>query len=101
VALFRRRAERFRRDFARPRELAREAGKLFNERYDYNFKPEQFIVIGDTPNDIDCARAFGAKVVAVATGKNQTKEKLIEHAPDIVIEDLTDTSEILRILNNL
>jgi hypothetical protein len=37
----------------------------------------------------------------VATGKSQTKEKLIEHAPDIVIEDLTDTSEILRILNNL
>lgn len=83
------------------RELAREAGKLFNERYNYNFKPEQFIVIGDTPNDIDCARAFGAKVIAVATGKSQTKEKLIEHAPDIVIEDLTDTSEILRILNNL
>jgi phosphoglycolate phosphatase-like HAD superfamily hydrolase len=83
------------------RELAREAGKLFNERYDYNFKPEQFIVIGDTPNDIDCARAFGAKVVAVATGKNQSKEKLTEHAPDILIEDLTGTAEILRILENL
>jgi phosphoglycolate phosphatase-like HAD superfamily hydrolase len=83
------------------RELAREAGKLFNERYDYNFKPEQFIVLGDTPNDIDCARAFGAKVVAVATGKNQTKEKLAEQAPNIVIDDLTDTAEILRILDNL
>ncbi len=83
------------------RELAHEAGKLFNQRYDYTFLPAQFIVIGDTPNDIDCARAFGAKVIAVATGKNQTKEKLIEHAPDFLLEDLTDTGEVLRIFNDL
>jgi phosphoglycolate phosphatase-like HAD superfamily hydrolase len=83
------------------RELAHEAGKLFNEKYEYQFKPEQFIIVGDTPNDIDCAHAFGAKVVAVATGKNQSKEKLREHAPDIILEDLTDTATVLHVLNNI
>lgn len=83
------------------RDLAREAGKLFNERYSFQFQPGQFIVIGDTPNDIDCARAFGAKVVAVATGRNQTIEKLSEHTPDSALEDLTNTAEILRMLHSL
>src|SRR5439155_16750667 len=31
--------------------------------------PEQFIVIGDTPNDIQCARHFGARALAVGTGR--------------------------------
>ena len=44
------------------KDLAIEAGKLFNENYDFDFSPEQFIVIGDTPNDILCARHFGAKM---------------------------------------
>lgn len=83
------------------RELAHEAEKLFADRYKYNFKPGQFIIIGDTPNDIACARAFGAKVVAVATGRNQSKEKLTEAAPDVLLEDLTDTAKVLRIFNDL
>ena len=32
------------------------------------FRAEDVLVIGDTPHDIDCARAFGAVAVAVATG---------------------------------
>ncbi len=31
-------------------------------------QPSQFIVIGDTPDDIACAHDFGARSVAVATG---------------------------------
>jgi phosphoglycolate phosphatase len=83
------------------RELARQAGKLFNDFYDFDFKPEQFIVIGDTPNDILCARALGAKAVAVATGKNHPKEELAEHQPDILLDDLKDTAKILEILSSL
>jgi phosphoglycolate phosphatase-like HAD superfamily hydrolase len=82
-------------------ELAREAGKLFAEAYDFAFRPEQFVVIGDTPNDIGCARAFGAKAVAVATGKNHPKEELIQYEPDALLEDLKNTSEVLRILSNI
>jgi phosphoglycolate phosphatase len=29
---------------------------------------DQLLVIGDTPHDIDCARAIGARTIAVATG---------------------------------
>jgi phosphoglycolate phosphatase len=50
--------------------------------------PEQVLVIGDTPLDIRCARAIGAKVLAVATG-GYTLSELIDHAPDWAVEDLT------------
>ena len=33
------------------------------------FAPEETVVVGDTPKDIDCARAMGAACVAVATGR--------------------------------
>jgi phosphoglycolate phosphatase-like HAD superfamily hydrolase len=82
-------------------DLALEAGKLFKARYEFEFSPRQFIVIGDTPNDIACARAFGAKVLAVATGRNQSSESLVEHKPDFLLEDLRDTKKVLQILENL
>lgn len=83
------------------RELARKAGKLFNEFYNFDFQPAQFVVIGDTPNDIDCARAFGAKVVAVATGRDQTSEKLASYQPDFLLEDLSDTQKVLHVLQSI
>jgi phosphoglycolate phosphatase len=83
------------------RELAVEAGELFNEFYDFEFKSEQFIVIGDTPNDIACARALGAKAVAVATGKNHPKEELAGHKPDFIFDDLKNTAEVLTVLSNI
>jgi phosphoglycolate phosphatase len=83
------------------RELAKEAGKLFAEFYDFDFNPSQFIVIGDTPNDIYCARAFGAKAVAVATGKNFPKEELIKYKPDFLFDDLKNTSGIVEVLSNV
>lgn len=82
-------------------DLAVEAGKLFTEYYDFSFKPDQFIVIGDTPNDIACARALGAKAVAVATGKNHPLEELAGHKPDFLLEDLKNTAEVLQILSEI
>lgn len=79
-------------------DLAIAAGQLFNEAYRFKFKPDQFIVIGDTPNDILCARHFGAKCVAVLTGRNQSREKLAEFNPDFLVDDLSDTTRILNIL---
>lgn len=83
------------------KDLAHAAGKLFNQRYDFSFSPQQFIVIGDTPNDILCARDFGAKAVAVETGRNQSREKLLEHEPDIILEDLSDTEKVLHVLETV
>jgi len=48
---------------------------------------EEIIVIGDTPLDIRCGRAIGAKVLAVATGGSRFEE-LEAHNPDWVVEDV-------------
>jgi len=48
---------------------------------------EDIVVIGDTPADIRCGRAIGAKVLAVATG-TPTLAQLRSHAPDWAVDDL-------------
>jgi phosphoglycolate phosphatase-like HAD superfamily hydrolase len=52
--------------------------------------PERCVVVGDTEHDIACARAAGARAVAVATG-GRTSEQLAAFAPDLVLADLADT----------
>ncbi len=48
---------------------------------------EEILVIGDTPHDIACGRAIGAKVLAVATGIFRL-EQLRGHAPTWAVEHL-------------
>ena len=48
---------------------------------------EQILVIGDTPLDIACAKAIGAKALAVATG-SYSLAQLREHAPNWAVSDL-------------
>ena len=63
--------------------------------------PERYMVIGDTPADIRCARAIGATVVAVATGK-YSPEELEPHEPDHLFDDFSNTrSSVERILELL
>jgi phosphoglycolate phosphatase len=56
--------------------------------------PEQVTVIGDTPADISCARAAGARAVAVMTGFSK-QEELIAAKPDILLDDLTSLLDAL------
>lgn len=79
-------------------ELGRNAVEIFGRYLNADLKTEQFVVIGDTPNDVVAARAFGARMVSVATGKNHPVEELAKHKPDIVLKDLSDTTEVLRVL---
>ena len=51
------------------RDLPARAAERIRKHLRLDLAPEQFIVIGDTPNDIDCARHFGARAVAVGTGR--------------------------------
>ena len=53
-------------------------------------------VIGDTPLDVQCARAVGAKAVAVATGWHPVDE-LAGHNPDFLFKDLSNHNELLRL----
>jgi phosphoglycolate phosphatase len=58
------------------------------------FPAHDIFVIGDTPKDIACARAFGAVAVAVATGR-YSLANLSEHDPDHLCRDLADTKDLL------
>ncbi|MEF3272978.1 MAG: HAD hydrolase-like protein [Chloroflexus sp.] len=63
-------------------------------RYQRMFTPAEVVIIGDTPRDIACGRAFGARTVAVATGPF-TLNELAEHHPDALLPDLSDTAAVL------
>ena len=54
----------------------------------------EVMVIGDTPNDVVCARSIGAYAVAVATG-GSTQDELAASAPDLLLDDLTDAHALL------
>ncbi len=48
------------------------------------FTPEETWVIGDTPKDIACAHAIGARCLAVATGRYTTAELSAAGADEVV-----------------
>jgi phosphoglycolate phosphatase len=55
------------------------------------------VVIGDTVLDVACAKAAGARSIAVATGPSSV-EALEAAGADVVMSDLGDTEEILELL---
>jgi len=57
------------------------------------------IVIGDTPLDIACAQAGGARSIAVATGSHSVEE-LRAAGADVVLENLSDTEHVLALLTS-
>lgn len=68
---------------------AREAG----------FEPhtDRVIVIGDTPLDVECARAGGVRALGVATGSHSIEE-LREAGAYEVFADLSETERVLKAL---
>ena len=78
-------------------DVAREALGAVHAHVGAHVRPERIWVIGDTPLDVRCARAIGAKVVAVATGLH-TVEQLREAAPDLTLSDLSDPTPFLTVL---
>jgi len=67
------------------------------EKHGEEFPSENIYVIGDTPKDIACGKAFGAKTVAIATG-NYTADDLRLHQPDFLFEDLSNTEAVISAL---
>jgi phosphoglycolate phosphatase-like HAD superfamily hydrolase len=83
------------------RDLPELAAKRINDALDAELKPEQFIVIGDTPNDVACARHFGARVLAVATGRIHSVDELRACDPDALLPDLLDVEVFVRTLDTI
>jgi phosphoglycolate phosphatase len=60
-------------------------------------EPSTVLVVGDTPNDVECALVAGALPVAVATGGYSVAD-LKAAGADIVFEDLSDPERFLKLL---
>jgi phosphoglycolate phosphatase len=58
------------------------------------------IVVGDTPLDVACAKASGARSIAVATGGHSSDE-LRAAGADVVMDDLSDTATVVRVIADL
>ncbi|MBK6425238.1 MAG: HAD hydrolase-like protein [Blastocatellia bacterium] len=56
--------------------------------------PADFMIIGDTPRDIEAARGFGMRCMAVATG-HYSLDALAAHEPDVLLADLSDTDLVM------
>lgn len=78
-------------------ELGKFARARAHDRHGIEFPPERIFVIGDTPRDIECGRAIGAKTVAIATG-HYSFEELAEHTPDFLFQDFSETNCVVDCL---
>ena len=58
---------------------------------------EGAFVIGDTPHDIECANAIGARTIAVATG-GYSRAELMAHRPWRVFDELPPADEFARLI---
>lgn len=83
------------------RDLPALAVERINRHLGLNLPAQQFIVIGDTPNDIMCARHGGMAAVAVGTGRMYSREDLLAHSPDAFLPDLSDVELVLRTFDSL
>lgn len=78
-------------------DIAATAAAKARERHGRLTREERIVVIGDTPNDVRCARSIGAYAVAVPTGHTPAIA-LAAANPDILIPTLEDSDDILSFL---
>lgn len=76
-------------------EVAREALAEARRYLNGQVAADRLWVIGDTPLDIRCARAIGARVAAVATGWHSLAELEAER-PDLLFPHFEDAEALLR-----
>lgn len=73
-------------------EMARQAN---GEQYNSRFDPSHTVIIGDTPNDIRCARHDQCHAIAVATG-TFSYEQLHAHSPDLLLRSIENPENWLE-----
>lgn len=86
-------------DAAHRRDLASIAFTQYQQVHGRTIPPNQTVIIGDTPHDVDCARHNGCRCIAVATGAFSTRE-LADCGADLVVETLAETPAVLTWLRD-
>ena len=79
------------------RDLPRTAMAQCRALHKPGLRPEEAVIIGDTPHDIDCARHNGCRSIGVATGAFSMDE-LREHGADMVVAGLSDTRAVMTFI---
>lgn len=77
-------------------DVARDALDIIQRHFDPH-QPDDVWVIGDTPADVQCARAIDAHAVGVATG-TFTIEELESCQPDHLFEDFGNVKTLVELL---
>jgi phosphoglycolate phosphatase len=80
--------------------IARRARELAAERTGNGPWPagEQMVVIGDTPHDVACGKAIGARTVAVASGPVYSLDDLRASEPWLALDALPNPHALQRLL---
>jgi phosphoglycolate phosphatase len=73
------------------------AWKRQRELRGIDYHPDETWIVGDTPRDLECARAGDAHCLLVATGRHDFAE-LEALGPDIALKDLSDTRLVVDTL---
>lgn len=84
-------------DSPRRADLPAVAARRASERTGRPFTGDDLVVVGDTPDDVACARPMGARTVAVATGFYKT-DALRAAGATHVFDNLGDTQAVLAAL---
>lgn len=75
-------------------ELGAFARTRAREKYAIDFGTADIDVIGDTPHDIACGKAIGARTIAVTTG-SFSRAELAAHEPDCILDDFSEIDRVL------
>jgi phosphoglycolate phosphatase len=75
-------------------ELGPFAQQRAQEKHAIDFPAAEIDVIGDTPHDIACGKAIGARTIAVTTG-NFTRAQLAEYQPDRIVDDFSEVALVM------
>jgi phosphoglycolate phosphatase-like HAD superfamily hydrolase len=84
-------------EYSDRRQLLPVAWKRQRDDRGTDYGPGETWIVGDTANDLACARAGGAYCLLVATGRQGLAE-LEALVPDAVLENLTDTGRVVELL---
>lgn len=76
------------------------AHKRANEHFQEDFTPDEMVIIGDAVNDVLCARGYGVKSIAVATGRTK-KQDLENLDPHYVFDHLGDTAAVIAAISSI
>lgn len=68
------------------------------EKHAIDFAAADIDIIGDTPHDIACGKAIGARTIAVTTG-SFSRAQLAAHHPDVILADFSEVEMVLAELD--